>query len=850
MSVFSKSLSNNKLRFRTISVLAIAAVSLSMGMPAAIAGNGGGQFVYRVLGDGNIRITGCVQTCDTNMWIPVAYYDGYQSRTVEEVTRINSDTGQGIDFSNVSYLYFEDSADVPSQVKVFGNLGLGGNLQDISLPSSLTTIADGTFSGTNITHISIPPLVTSIGVGALQSPNLEVIDVDPANTAFTSENGVLFNFAKTVLLQYPQRHGDNFYLIPSSVTEIAPFAMASNPNLMGVIAGPNMTKVGDGAFANDDNNLQSLVFQSTTAMELGNSIFMNDSRIDSIYFQCDAPSITNNPLGGGPTINNIYYDVQKSGWSSPWNTFTTIPSLQWRTDDSVDPNVQYITAFVVPDISGNFESGNNLISLNIPSVIDGKDVVGLDDSALNNNGMISELTIPNSVVNIRSWALTNMWGLKTLDLGNGVANLGYGAISSDPLLTSLDIPNSVVNIEGNAITDLQALSHLTLGTGLTEIQEGAISMLPVLTTVEIPANVNFIGDQAMDQLPSMGAFTVNSANTSYIADGGVLFTHNKSRLLAYPAAKAYVSAYAIPSTVIAIGSLALAGTQIGTVSIPAGVSDIGYRAFGSSDSDSAGFTAITVDGANDTYASIDGVLYDKEAHYLIQFPNQKSGAFVVPSSVTEIDHWAYQGNEKLVSLVLPDGIRRVRSGAFSNMSALKTIVIPAHITSVEGYAFNADSSLTNVVFLGNVPTVGTRAFQGLRRSATIWHTSGAQGWDNANNPDFIRFNKALTATISYHPGTKAATKATLAGIGKVGKVITVKTGTWISPLLPAAFSYQWYRCSALGAAGNVSNACVLISTSSKYKLTSVDRSYYIQVRITGIGVGQATAVTASTKKVA
>ena len=68
--------------------------------------------------------------------------------------------------------------------------------------------------------MTIPNSVTSIGDGAFAyCSGLTSIVVDASNTVYSSQDGVLYNKAKTVLIQYPGGKSGGF-TIPDSVTSI------------------------------------------------------------------------------------------------------------------------------------------------------------------------------------------------------------------------------------------------------------------------------------------------------------------------------------------------------------------------------------------------------------------------------------------------------------------------------------------------------------------------------------------------------------------------------------------------------------------------------------------------------
>lgn len=97
---------------------------------------------------------------------------------------------------------------------------------EITIPEGITTIGAGAFEKcANLTTVSISASVTDIGDRPFDScTKLTYIAADEDNTAFTAEDGILFNKGKTILLQVPAGKEKADYQVPETVIEIADHA--------------------------------------------------------------------------------------------------------------------------------------------------------------------------------------------------------------------------------------------------------------------------------------------------------------------------------------------------------------------------------------------------------------------------------------------------------------------------------------------------------------------------------------------------------------------------------------------------------------------------------------------------
>ena len=95
-------------------------------------------------------------------------------------------------------------------------------ITEITISEGITSIGNSTFSRCfALTTVNIPASLTNMGDYTFDACTaLTQINVAGSNTAYYSENGILFNKDKTILLCYPAGKPETDYTIPSSVTVI------------------------------------------------------------------------------------------------------------------------------------------------------------------------------------------------------------------------------------------------------------------------------------------------------------------------------------------------------------------------------------------------------------------------------------------------------------------------------------------------------------------------------------------------------------------------------------------------------------------------------------------------------
>lgn len=122
--------------------------------------------------------------------------------------------------------------------------------------------------------------------------------------------------------------------------------------------------------------------------------------------------------------------------------------------------------------------------------------------------------------------------------------------------------------------------------------------------------------------------------------------------------------------------------------------------------------SINVSEENPDFASIDGVLFNKEKTTLISYPINKPGEnYSVPDTVETIGEFAFSYNKNLVSIDIPDSVTSIENCAFEESAALKDVALPAGITSIESNLFYNCPALENVTIPYGVESIDYAAFE-------------------------------------------------------------------------------------------------------------------------------------------
>ena len=292
---------------------------------------------------------------------------------------------------------------------------------------------------------------------------------------------------------------------------------------------------------------------------------------------------------------------------------------------------------------------------------------------------------------IWNYAFADCSSLQSIALPGAILSSGTGAFTRCAALNDVSFDPAFKSIGEHMFENCIGLTSIDLK-NVQGIGAAAFRFCTALTSISIPDTTKAIGQYAFDGCTSLVSFNLGSGVESI---GRMVFQDCPiSGKMVLPASLTTIT-----------------------------VMDTGVSTF------PTGLSEIEVDPDNPSFASKDGILYDKGLTTVLFCPREKTGEVTIAASVGEyafadchlskitiedgartIGNLAFSGDNSatLKEIVFPSSLDSIGTNILKNQSNLKVIILPSQLGSIGGSLFNGLSSLEYIKFPDSSFTSNTK----------------------------------------------------------------------------------------------------------------------------------------------
>lgn len=477
------------------------------------------------------------------------------------------------------------------------------NLASVSLPQSLIEVQTSAFNGCEkLESIQLPSGLTKIGPGAFSGCALTEIQIPQGVRRIEAET---FSSCPLEEIQIPDAvthiGHSAFYntrlikiQIPQSVNDIGAYAFSFNADLQTATVGDGVEKLGAGAFYGCQN-IQKIIF-GEGLKKIGSFAFGGCLNLQEI-------AVAEN--------NSVYKSVQGDLYLKDGKTL-----------------VQY----AVGKIQTSF-------------------------------------ALPGGVEEIARQAFEGATTLQNVTLNSELKKIGNYAFAGSGLTTAV-VPDSVQAVGLQAFNGCVALESVWIGNGVTELAEGVFGGCVALSSVSLGESMKTIQASAFNGAQKLISFSVASENESFKEADGNLYSKDGKILIKYAVGKEQNS-FVVPEGVEHVSDYAFYGAKnVTSVKLSSTVTEIGENAF-------RGCENLETVTLNDALEKIgDYAFYD-------------SG---------------------LKRMELGENVRVIGDYAFFYCRNLSEVDLGENVTSIGAWAFGWCGKLSEIILPKTVASLGERVF--------------------------------------------------------------------------------------------------------------------------------------------
>lgn len=619
-------------------------------------------------------------------------------------------------------------------------------LTNVSIPDSVTALNPSVFSNTPLKSINLGANVIQIEDLFHSLDKLEEITVVSSNPNFCSIDGALYTVDKKTLLRVPIA-SENNYIIPQSVETIAEKAFFEC-RIKKLSFNDGLKIIGAEAFKNC--RIESVTLNG--ALEhIGDAAFLS-SALRSVFLSSNAyPALGHNVFAG--TDVGIY---------APETIVEELKTQGWG-EDKVFSNTVVKDGLHLLLLNGYYKVIkvlNSVEEITLPSEIDGTEIRQIGRAAFTSS--VRRINFPSTVKKLDSYALSGCGNLTTIVFEGEGLEIGGNAFFDCPMLTNIvfggapPVLNGVLTeffrlnvfvpqTEDYSVTDFvryNLFSSDCIKDNWAYINSAGsiIAYLGTADEITVPSAIDG------DGIVSVADYFLNPNVSSITVSSGVSLGDNALSGQAYEVSMRLKKLVFEDGGAVSIGKNAFYGLDIEEIILPSGLISVEGGSF----KQNASLKRITISAENDSYCSIDGVLFDKSAERIIRYPQAKNAVnYSLPQTVRTVGRFAF-AQSKLIAVQLSQSVNTVESYAFEACEILD-LSLPEGVLRLEPFALKGCEKLVRLDLPLNLNEFHASAVIDCSSLRVIHAQSQNEAYSSA---DGVLFNKTGNTLISYPSGRK------------------------------------------------------------------------------------------------
>ncbi|MBE6633123.1 MAG: hypothetical protein E7620_02130 [Ruminococcaceae bacterium] len=528
------------------------------------------------------------------------------------------------------------------------------SLKSIVLPTNTVSIGKGVFAKCYaLETITLSKNLTAFDGSMIEyCSNVKSVTVEAGSQNFSSDDGVLYNGDKTVLVYYPTNRENVSYTVIGSVVSIAPNAFENNQTLETVVLPAGLIEINEKAFSGC-SALKSVNIPNTVEL-IGAWAFSNCTSLADLSFE----------MGGTGKMVVGKYAFQRIA-----DTNVTLPATMSVIDNYIFyyASVERVT----------FENGSQLYSMG--------------DAVFQGSKLIS-IALPAGLRLVGDATFYGCSDLQVVSFGEGLVSIGSETFV-DSSVERVSFPASLKTMGDENFAECSNLKEVIFA------DNAQLEKIPVgtfygssLETFTVPASVQEIEDKDISTSYSYGAFqncdslkTVTFADGSRCAKIGIRAFYDCNNL----------AMITLPSSVSTLGDEVFYGcSALESIIVPATVTQMGEGLFNGCSSLStvilntkatelpaymfASCAALTTVQIPETVAKIGSSC----------FSGTSLESIIVPASVVDMSGYSiFRNCESLTTVTILGNVKVIGESMFEGCINLESVTLPESVETIEEDVF-------------------------------------------------------------------------------------------------------------------------------------------------------------------